>query len=69
MWTDEARHQYAWTRRKGGLRLTDPEWALTPKLNECIKASLGLPPEKWSSLRYGFGPCGGQTDVEEKAQA
>ena len=30
---------------------------------------IGLPPEKWSSLRYGFGPCGGQTDVEEKAQA
>ena len=33
------------------------------------RPSLGLPPEKWSSLRYGFGPCGGQTDVEEKAQA
>jgi transposase-like protein len=28
---------------------------------------LGLPPEKWSSLRYGFGPCGGRIDVEEAA--
>ena len=27
----------------------------------------GLPPEKWSSLRYGFGPCGGRIDVEEAA--
>jgi hypothetical protein len=29
----------------------------------------GLPPEKWSSLRYGFWPCGGLIDVEEAAQA
>ena len=28
MWTAEARQRYAWTRRKEGLRLTDPEWAL-----------------------------------------
>jgi imidazolonepropionase-like amidohydrolase len=28
---------------------------------------VGLPPEKWSSLRYGFGPCGGRIDVEEAA--
>ena len=42
MWTDEARHQYAWTRRKGGLRLTDPEWALLePLLPQ--QASMGRP--------------------------
>jgi hypothetical protein len=29
----------------------------------------GLPAEKWSSLRYGFEPCGGLLDVEEEAQA
>jgi hypothetical protein len=28
----------------------------------------GLPPEKWSSLRYGSEPCGGSFDVEEEAQ-
>src|SRR5918995_6089175 len=42
MWTDEARHQYAWTRRKEGLRLTDPEWALLdPLLPQ--QASMGRP--------------------------
>ena len=30
---------------------------------------VGLPPEKWSSVRYGFEPCGGLIDVEEAAQA
>ena len=30
---------------------------------------LGLPPEKWSSVRYGFWPFGGQMDVEEASQA
>jgi hypothetical protein len=29
----------------------------------------GLPPEKWSSLRYGSEPFGGRIDVEEAAQA
>ena len=29
----------------------------------------GLPPAKWSSVRYGSEPCGGLLDVEEAAQA
>ncbi len=29
----------------------------------------GLPPEKWSSLRYGCKPGGGLYDVEEEAHA
>ena len=33
------------------------------------RRDLGLPPEKWSSLRYGSWPCGGLFDVEEAAQA
>ena len=28
----------------------------------------GLPPEKWSSLRYGFWPCGGLQNAEEEAR-
>ena len=28
---------------------------------------IGLPPEKWSSLRYGFAPCGGCLDASEEA--
>ena len=27
----------------------------------------GLPPEKWSSLRYGFAPAGGREDGKEAA--
>ena len=27
----------------------------------------GLPPEKWSSLRYGFEPCGGHFHGTEEA--
>ena len=27
----------------------------------------GLPPEKWSSLRYGFEPCGGSFHGTEEA--
>src|SRR3954470_2004794 len=30
-------------------------------------ASRGLPPEKWSSLRYGFEPAGGRENGEEEA--
>src|ERR671917_1079591 len=42
MWTDAARQQYAWTRRREGLRLTDPEWAiLEPLLPQ--QASMGRP--------------------------
>lgn len=42
MWTDGARQQYAWTRRKAGLLLTDPEWALLqPLLPQ--QASVGRP--------------------------
>ena len=29
--------------------------------------STGLPPEKWSSLRYGFEPCGGCHHGTEEA--
>ncbi|PZQ17256.1 MAG: hypothetical protein DI565_07790 [Ancylobacter novellus] len=29
---------------------------------------VGLPPEKWSSLRYGFWPFGGLNDAEEEAR-
>jgi hypothetical protein len=32
-----------------------------------IHPNTGLPPEKWSSLRYGFEPGGGFEDVEEEA--
>ena len=32
MWTAGERQQYAWTRRKEGLRLTDREWALLEPL-------------------------------------
>jgi transposase len=32
MWTDKVRQRYAWTRRKDGPRLTDPEWALIEPL-------------------------------------
>ena len=32
MWTAEARQRYGLTRRKNGLRLTDPEWALLEPL-------------------------------------
>ena len=32
MWTAQAQRRYAWTRRKEGLRLTDPEWALIEPL-------------------------------------
>ena len=42
MWTTEARQRYAWTRRKEGLRLTDPEWALLEPLLP-RQASLGRP--------------------------
>ena len=42
MWTDGARQQYAWTRRKEGLRLTDPEWALLQPLLP-RQASMGRP--------------------------
>ncbi|MCC2663616.1 MAG: putative transposase of family [Geminicoccaceae bacterium] len=42
MWTAEARRRYAWTRRKGGPRLTDPEWALLEPLLP-RQASLGRP--------------------------
>src|SRR5215207_4024053 len=31
-----------------------------------VQAS-GLPPEKWSSLRYGFEPAGGREDGKEAA--
>ena len=42
MWTAEARQRYAWTRRKEGPRLTDPEWALLePLLPQ--QASMGRP--------------------------
>src|SRR5918993_1541838 len=42
MWTTEARQRYAWTRRKEGLRLTDPEWVLLePLLPQ--QASMGRP--------------------------
>lgn len=42
MWTAQARQRYAWTRRKEGLRLTDPEWALIePLLPE--QAKMGRP--------------------------
>jgi hypothetical protein len=34
-----------------------------------IDRQLGLPPEKWSSLMYGFEPRGGLIDVEEASQA
>ena len=27
----------------------------------------GLPPKKWSSLRYGFWPFGGRSDAEKGA--
>ncbi len=30
-------------------------------------AQVGLPPEKWSSLRYGFAPAGGRGDGKEAA--
>jgi molecular chaperone DnaK len=33
------------------------------------QAATGLPPEKWSSLRYSFWPCGGLNDAEEEARA
>jgi putative transposase len=42
MWTAEARRRYAWTRRKGGPRLTAPEWALLEPLLP-RQASLGRP--------------------------
>ena len=42
MWTAGERQQYAWTRRKEGLRLTDREWALLePLLPE--HANMGRP--------------------------
>ena len=42
MWTSATRKRYAWTRRKEGLRLTDPEWALSePLLPQ--QAGLGRP--------------------------
>ena len=42
MWTAEARQRYAWTRRKEGPRLTDPEWALLEPLLP-PQASMGRP--------------------------
>ena len=32
-----------------------------------MKPEHGLPPEKWSSLRYGFWPFGGRSDAEKGA--
>ena len=32
----------------------------TDEMIASAKKDLGLPPEKWSSLRYGFAPCGGR---------
>jgi len=32
-----------------------------------IRGKAGLPPEKWSSLRYGFEPCGGCRHGTEEA--
>ena len=32
-----------------------------------LEATSGLPPEKWSSLRYGFEPCGGYFYGTEEA--
>src|SRR5687768_11977040 len=42
MWTAAARQRYAWTRRKEGARLTDPEWALLEPLLP-RQASVGRP--------------------------
>ncbi len=42
MWTAETRQRYAWTRRKEGPRLTDPEWALLERLLP-RQASMGRP--------------------------
>jgi hypothetical protein len=60
--------------RSTGLRypsdMTDAEWALVAPADPPGQARrASLPAEKWSSLRYGFGPCGGRIDVEEAAQA
>lgn len=32
-----------------------------------IWSAFGLPPERWSSLRYGFAPYGGCCDASEEA--
>ena len=48
------------------------EWLYKGEIDASIlydPETAGLPPEKWSSLRYGFLPCGGLIDVEEAAQA
>jgi hypothetical protein len=37
------------------------------RLRFCLTSHSGLPPLKWSSLRYGFGPFGGRIDDEEAA--
>jgi hypothetical protein len=34
---------------------------------EIVLASTGLPPLKWSPLRYGSEPFGGRIDGEEEA--
>jgi hypothetical protein len=52
MWTAGERQQYAWTRRKEGLRLTDREWTLLePLLPEHRE-----PDNCYTALLPGIGP-------------
>jgi len=41
-------------------------WVASSEWNKHVHADAGLPPWKWSSLRYGFWPCGGLNDAEEE---
>jgi hypothetical protein len=46
-----------------------PEQAVRTMARQQFWTSIiGLPPEKWSSLRYGFEPEGGHFNGEEEAQ-
>src|SRR4051794_14535633 len=47
-----------WRQEYGGLK--------TDQVRR-LKELDGLPPEKWSSLRYGFAPAGGRDDGKEEA--
>ena len=57
---------YRWRKEYGGLQIDQARrmriWSA--RTRDCAG---GLPPEKWSSLRYGFAPCGGCHHGTEEA--
>src|SRR5450631_742352 len=45
-----------------------PHGGIRPASRRRSRLALGLPPEKWSSLKYGLWPDGGLSNAKEETQ-